>query len=200
MPKIRAASVAEHVEQQRAAVSEAALRLFVERGYHAVSLGDIAAEVGLARSSLYRYVPDKAHLLVDWFRRELPAEAARAAEVLDGPGPPVARIQAWAKAQLAYARTPEHVLVATLAEVAPQLDDDARAELAGAHAALFGPLLAVVEEAGLVGADARAAVALLGGLVIAAGRHEGEGGDPDAVEARLAAAVAGVLAEPTRGS
>ncbi|MFN8018629.1 MAG: helix-turn-helix domain-containing protein [Acidimicrobiales bacterium] len=199
MPKISAASVAEHVEQQRAAVSEAALRLFVERGYHAVSLGDIAAEVGLARSSLYRYVPDKAHLLVEWFRRELPVEAARSAEVLDRPGTPLERLQGWALEQLAYARTPEHVLVSTLAEVAPQLDEPTRIELAQAHGALFAPLLAVVEEAGLEGADARAAVALLGGMVLAAGRHEADGGDREAVEARLLAGVAGLM-EPSRGS
>ena len=194
MPKIQAASVAEHVERQREAVSRAALALFVERGYQNVTLADIAAEVGLARNSLYRYVPDKAHLLVDWFRAELPAEAARSAEVLAGPGTPLERVVRWADAQLAYARTPEHVLIAALGEVAGQLDEDTRAELAGSHAALFAPLAEVLREAGLADAEVRPAVELLGGLVLAASRFEAAGGDRDATEARLHAAVAGLLA------
>ena len=76
MPRISADTIAEHVARQEAAVLDAAVRLFVERGYREVGLADIAAEVGLARSSLYRYVPDKAHLLVQWYRREVPAQTA----------------------------------------------------------------------------------------------------------------------------
>ena len=45
-----------------------------------MSMGEIAAEVGLARNSLYRYFPDKAHILLEWFRDELPRQAARSAE------------------------------------------------------------------------------------------------------------------------
>lgn len=194
MPRIRAASVAEHVAQQRAAVTEAALRLFIERGYHEVSLADIAAEVGLARNSLYRYVPDKAHLLVDWFRAELPAEAARAAAVLDAPGTPQERIHRWALEQLAYARRPEHALVAALGEVAGQLDDATRAELGRSHGALFAPLGAVLAEAGMGPARRDATVALLGGVVVAGARHEADGGDRTAVEATVLAAVDGILA------
>jgi AcrR family transcriptional regulator len=197
VPRIQAPSIAEHVAKQEAAVADAAVRLFLERGYQAVTLADIAAEVGLARSSLYRYVPDKAHLLLGWFRRELPVQAARAAEVLDGPGSPRDRVRAWAVEQLAYARRPEHALVAALGEAAPQLDAAARAELAEAHRALLEPLGRVLAEAGLAPAEAAAAVDLLGGLVVAAARHEGAGGDPGAAQARLLAAVEGLLSGPS---
>ena len=37
--------------------------LVEERGYGAVTLSDVAARVGLSRSALYRYVPDKVALL-----------------------------------------------------------------------------------------------------------------------------------------
>ncbi len=50
MPRIKADNIAEHVAQQRAAVLDAAVRLFVERGFSEVGLADIAAEVGLARN------------------------------------------------------------------------------------------------------------------------------------------------------
>ena len=72
MPRIAADNIAEHVANQQAAVLDAAVRLFTASGYHDVSLGDIASEVGLARNSLYRYFPDKAHLLLAWFRVVVP--------------------------------------------------------------------------------------------------------------------------------
>lgn len=193
MPRIQAATVAEHVAHQRAAVIDAALRLFVERGYHAVTLGDIAAEVGLARNSLYRYVPDKAHLLVDWFRIELPAEAVRSAQVLAEPGTTTERVSRWALAQLDYARRPEHRLIAALGDAAVELDDATRAELAASHDALAAPLRDVLAADGLAPGTVDATVALLGGLVLAAARHEAAGGDRAATDQRLLAAVSGLV-------
>jgi hypothetical protein len=61
------------VAHDRTAVLEAAVRLSTERGYADVGLCDIAAEVGLARNSLYHHVPDKVHLLVEWYRGAVPA-------------------------------------------------------------------------------------------------------------------------------
>lgn len=127
MPRISADTVAEHVERQEAAVFEAALRLFLERGYAAVSLADIAAEVGLARNSLYRYFPDKAHILVRWLRHELPEQVAESERLLGGEGDPVERIRRWANYQLDYARQPEHGLIAAFPDVARNLDAATRA-------------------------------------------------------------------------
>ena len=103
-----------------AAAFEAAVRLFIERGYHQVSLGDVAAEVGLKRNSLYRYFPDKAHMLIHWFRQELPQHVAISEALLSGDDPPFDRLQRWAVAQLSYARTPEHALIAAVGDVVPQ--------------------------------------------------------------------------------
>lgn len=44
-------------------IHEAALVLFGQRGYHAVSVRDIAGEVGVKPSSIYAHVPSKQHLL-----------------------------------------------------------------------------------------------------------------------------------------
>ena len=195
MPRIQADSVAEHVARQEAAVFEAALRLFVERGYAGVSLGDIAAEVGLARNSLYRYFPDKAHILLRWFRAELPAQVERATAVLGGRGRPRARIEAWVDDQLDYARRPEHDLVVALAEATGDLEPEELAELADSHRQVLAPLDAALVEAGLADADERGAVAdLLGGLVIAAGQREARLGaaDPE-VRAQVGRALDGLL-------
>lgn len=195
MPRIQADSVAEHVAQQEAAVFDAALRLFVERGYADVTLADVAAEVGLARSSLYRYFPDKAHILLRWFRTELPAQVERAAEVLGGDGPARARIEAWVEDQLDYARQPEHDLIVALAEAVGDLDPEERAELADSHRRVLAPLDATLVEAGMADADERGAVAdLIGGLVIAAGQREARlgGVDPE-VRDQVGRALDGLL-------
>lgn len=198
MPRISAETVAEHVERQEAAVFEAAVRLFMERGYAAVSLADIAAQVGLKRNSLYRYFPDKAHILLRWLQRELPEQVAESKRLLAG-GDPLERIQSWVDYQLDYARRPEHRLVAALPELASTLDIDSRADLAAIHADLLAPLDGALAEAGLTDVGERGAAArLIGGLVLTAAEAEAQGAEPDALRARLRRAVV-ALASPGLG-
>ena len=52
-------------------VYAAALRLFNEKGYHATSMQDIAAAVGLYKGSLYHYIGGKEDLLVQVFERAM---------------------------------------------------------------------------------------------------------------------------------
>src|SRR5437870_7103310 len=52
-------------------VYQAALRLFREKGYHATSMQDIAAAVGLYKGSLYHYIGGKEDLLVQVFERAM---------------------------------------------------------------------------------------------------------------------------------
>lgn len=196
MPRISAETVAEHVERQEAAVFAAALRLFLERGYAAVSLGDVAAEVGLKRNSLYRYFPDKAHILLRWLRRELAEQVEESRRLLGGDGDPAARIQAWSEYQLGYAQRPEHRLVAALPEVARELDAEARAELAASHRGLLEPLDRTLAEAGISDPGERVATTrMIWGLVLGAAEAEAEGGGPAAVRGRLEQAIA-ALAKP----
>lgn len=49
-------------------IHEAALVLFGERGYHAVSMRELAAEVGVKPSSIYAHVAGKQHLLTSLVR------------------------------------------------------------------------------------------------------------------------------------
>ena len=128
---------------------EAAIRLFCEQGYAQVTMADIATDVGLARNSLYRYYPDKAHILLRWYRTELPRQSERSRALLAGDGPPVERIKRWADDQLDYAHQPEHRLIAALADAVPNLDADTRAELADSHDELFAPLDETLAEAGV---------------------------------------------------
>jgi AcrR family transcriptional regulator len=171
MPRIKAASVAEHVAEQEAAVFAAAIRLFIARGYDNVSLADIASEIGLARSSLYRYFPDKAHILLRWFQQEMPRQVARSEAILRGSGEPDDRIERWALDQLDYAAGPEHDLIARIGALVPELDDTARAELASSHDMLLAPLLDALGEAGIArGAERRVVAEIVQQLVLSAAR------------------------------
>lgn len=191
MPRISAETVAAHVEHQEGAVFEAAIRLFLERGYAAVSLADVGAAVGLKRNSVYRYFPDKAHILLRWLRRELPEQVAASERLLGGDGDPVERIQAWAIYQLDYARRPQHRLIAALPDVARDLDPQARAELGDSHRQLLAPLDGALAEAGIADpAERSAAARLIGGLVLGAAEAESREREEPPLRRRLGRAIA----------
>lgn len=56
----------------------AALRLFAQKGYAAVSMRAIAAEVGVQAGALYNYTPDKQSLLFDLMRGHMEELLAQA--------------------------------------------------------------------------------------------------------------------------
>lgn len=194
MPRIKADSIVDHVAQQEAAVLDAAVRLFVDRGYSEVSLGDIAAEVGLARNSLYRYVPDKVHLLVGWYRQVVPQTIDAWTQAVDGDDPPAVRLQRWARTYLAWARSPEHQLVGPLTDALPTLDDTTRTEVTTLHRSMMDVVASVVAEAGVPPAEVPGTVHLLAGLVIGAARAEQPDADNAALHQRLDAAIAATVA------
>lgn len=54
-----------------AAVIAAGVRVFTERGYHAATMDDVAAELGIAKSSLYHHVSRKEEILQQALDRAL---------------------------------------------------------------------------------------------------------------------------------
>jgi len=57
--------------QRRAAILTAALEAFRQRGYHATTLDDIAGRVGVGKTALYHYFPDKEAILFACHRQAL---------------------------------------------------------------------------------------------------------------------------------
>lgn len=55
----------ERRDQRRQDILDAASRLFSAQGYETVTLRAIAEELGYAHATLYRYFPDKSHLLAE---------------------------------------------------------------------------------------------------------------------------------------
>lgn len=64
-PKIRS----ERAERTRAAVYDAAMALFEERGYESVTMRLIAERAGVSLGSSYTYFPSKEHLILEFYRR-----------------------------------------------------------------------------------------------------------------------------------
>ena len=58
-------------EQRQRDILHAALRAFRENGYHATTLDDIAEHVGVRKTALYHYFPDKEAILYACHRESL---------------------------------------------------------------------------------------------------------------------------------
>ncbi len=91
MPKIVDA------ENQRDEIRDAARRVFAERGVRGTGLAHVADAMGMGRSSLYHYYPDKDTLLADLVREMLEQERALFRTCLRG-GTPCARLEKLARA------------------------------------------------------------------------------------------------------
>jgi AcrR family transcriptional regulator len=67
-------SLKERQRQEREAlILQAAEAVLMEKGYHAASMDEIAARVGVAKGTLYLHFPSKEELVVALFERELTA-------------------------------------------------------------------------------------------------------------------------------
>lgn len=198
MPRIAADTVAEHVQQQELAVVRAAAELFAERGVNAVSLGDIAAQVGLARNSLYRYFPDKAHIFAAWFRTELEPLQQLSEAIALGDGAPSERLDAWLTLHLDYLVAPEHQAMMAAVTESASLAEVVRTQVGEGHRDLYATLATIVGELGPGEAaapsrDVRVITMLIAGLLRSAADLVIGGADHDTVAAELRR-VAGLAA------
>lgn len=170
MPRINADTIAEHVAHQRAAALDAAIALFLQRGYRNVTLADIASEIGLARNSLYRYFPDKTHFLVGWYDRTIPATIAAWKTATSPPGTATERLHRWALTYLDWANTPEHDLVQPLIEALPDLDPSTRDAITRGHATMMRIVADTLADTDIPTHEIPGTVQLLAGLVLGAAR------------------------------
>jgi len=75
-------------EQKREAVLLAAVRMFNDRGFHAASLDDVAASLGVSKPTIYHYLGNKDQVLLECVTRgvEQMRAAAEEAHGLSGTG------------------------------------------------------------------------------------------------------------------
>src|SRR6201987_1120351 len=73
-------------EAKRARIIDAAMRHFAEQGYHAARVGDIAAQLGIAKGSVFQHFGSKDGLFFEVYKkavRTFPAYLDAPAEVRD---------------------------------------------------------------------------------------------------------------------
>jgi AcrR family transcriptional regulator len=124
MPRIEAATIQEHVRIQTERVLDAASALFRKQGFHGTDMSHIAAAVGLARNSLYRYYPNKEHILVACVQRDMTPFLKRIEALEQGFPDPRARIDAWIDMSIDIATSPAHAtleLISEIQEASPEL-------------------------------------------------------------------------------
>lgn len=99
-----------HAEITGPKVREAALRLFARHGFAAVSMRQIAGEVGVQAGALYLYTPDKQTLLFDLMREHM-EDLLASWQPPDGT--PIAQLEAFCRHHIRYhLDRPELVFIA----------------------------------------------------------------------------------------
>jgi AcrR family transcriptional regulator len=87
MPKINAATINEHKELTRAALLDSGAAAFVRCGLAGTSIGTLADDAGIARTTVYEYFPNKEAVLAALIEERLPPVVAQAMSDLPDVGP-----------------------------------------------------------------------------------------------------------------
>jgi AcrR family transcriptional regulator len=173
VPRIEAATIEEHVRNQVARILDAASALFRKQGFNGTDMSHIAAAVGLARNSLYRYYPNKEHILVACVERDMAPFLQQIEGLVTRYPEPRARVDAWIEMSIDMATSPAHATLGLISEVqesSPELRQQImklhelpNQVLEGAVRALLGrqkrdPLLVTAMIAGMVQSGAAQAI------------------------------------------
>ncbi len=140
-------------EERRAQILEAARACFLDRGYHATKVQDIAVACGLSKGAVYFHFESKRSVLVAL----VSVEFERASEVFseaEGAGEPLAAAVRAFTDFLGAPDDPRHRFFLLTGELAMQ-DEDLRGRLTDHHRRLLARLTRL-----LAGAAERAGVAL----------------------------------------
>ena len=145
MPQISEQSVEEHIRKQTELLLDASAKLFRKNGYLNTDMSDIAQAMGLARNSLYRYYPNKDHILVACIKRALEPHIEQENKILEEHDDPFDRLSALIDEQLAFSAGPDHIAAGFLDELrsaSPEL----RKEIKALHEQMQAVLKLTVEE------------------------------------------------------
>lgn len=108
VPKISAPTVRQHREIVKTKLVDAAERLLRESGPDALSAAAVAAEVGIARNSIYRYVDSVDDLRLLTLARYIPRWREAIFSQIDAEAPPVVRLRQFAVASLRQSNESSH--------------------------------------------------------------------------------------------
>ena len=135
MPRIRAASIAEHKVITRALILDMAQELFATWGYRDTSFGDIAAAVGIGRTTLYDYFTDKDDLLASLVEETLPPTIRKIVDHVPAESSPAERLRHLVTRMVEFVAV-EPILGLMLHREVPRLSESAQERVASAHRSL----------------------------------------------------------------
>lgn len=185
MPKIDAATVAEHRAARRAALLDAAADLLRENPSNVPSLAAAGARAGLSRSSVYHYFDSSEALMAAVVEETFPRWQRRFDAALAGASTPAERVIAYVHENLQLVADGEHALARALTQVVPghELADRSMAF----HAELTAPLIAALTQLGAHNVELTAE--LVNSMVLT-GTRQLEAGDDLAV---VQSSIEGIL-------
>lgn len=146
MPRISAATVAEHRVAQRQALLKAAADLVVSDGAAAVTPTSVAERAGMARTSVYDYFPSREDLLVAVALDAFERWGRDLDSYLDGVPDGLPKLRRYIDATMEMAAGGRHMLATAFGGI--ELSPESAKEIAAMHDGLQGPLLAVMDAAG----------------------------------------------------
>lgn len=189
MPRIRAASVAEHRTMQRGALLDAARSLLSEGGTEALTFPALAERTGLARSSVYEYFRSRAAVVEELCAVDFPVWAAEVEAAMERAATPEGKVEAYVRAQLDLVGDRRHRAVVAIS--AGELDDGAREKIRAAHGGLVAMIVEALADLGQE--QPRLAAMLLQGVVDAAVRRIelGAAEDPSSIAETAVSMVLG---------
>jgi AcrR family transcriptional regulator len=174
MPKISAATVAEHRTRQRAALIHAAIDILAEQGAAAVTPAAVGARAGVARSTFYLYFPSVAALLATIVEESFTAADDAVTRALASLSGATARIDAFVRTELQLAADGLHR--PAIALMTADLPSECRDRVDELHHHHYAPLDEAITA--IKPASPHLASQLIGGLLQAAMTAVGHGADP----------------------
>lgn len=187
MPRISAATVAEHRAAQRAAILAAGEAIIRESGAAAVTPRAVGERAGLARSSFYEYFPSRDDLLAAIALEAFEAWAEEIGAAMSAAARGRPRLHAYVEATMRMAADGKHELATELQQI--EISPASLETIMAMHERLIAPLRSALEEAGV--ADIARQGELVQGL-ITAGLHIVRRGTPaDEVSASIVAVLDG---------
>ena len=193
MPRIAAANIKEHVRIQSEKILDAANDLFRNNGYHHTDIGDIGSAIGLARNSLYRYFPNKDHILLACVWRDMEPFLEQMQKLAEETDDPLEQLETWLDLQIDIATSPAHATIEMISEIRSE-SPALRHEILRLHQAPNSIMQAVLTRL-MPGKKFGVALFadLISGLVQSASLHAMQNGNAAAVKPKLRDAVRKLL-------
>lgn len=169
-------------EETRTALFDAALESFASHGFRDTTHADIAAEVGIGRTTFYEYFESTEDLLVQLVEERLPVIVDEIVSAIPATADPVTRMRELGTRTVEFVGLDHLGLI--LHTEAMQLTSEAQQRVAAAHAGLVGAFAQVYGDGVAAGVfrdiPRRVAGQLMFQTVMAAGRTIMDSADPKA--------------------